>query len=86
MRDAELQRRQITASPLEQATTYEFLVRGVYQDGVRGLDLVVTGTTMEDSKSAPTLILVPRPTCAFHFSVAVGLVHFLTCGTRRVEG
>ena len=30
--------------------------------------------------------LVPRPTCAFHFSAAVGLVYFLTCVTRRVEG
>ena len=30
--------------------------------------------------------IVPRPTCAFHFSVAVGLVHFLTCVMRKVEG
>ena len=30
--------------------------------------------------------LVPRPTCVFYFSVAVGLVRFLTCVTRRVEG
>ena len=30
--------------------------------------------------------LVPRLTCAFHFSAAVGLVYFLTCVTRRVEG
>ena len=30
--------------------------------------------------------LVPRPTCVFHFSAAVGLVYFLTGVTRRVEG
>ena len=29
--------------------------------------------------------LVPRPTCVFHFSAAVGLVLFLTCVTWRVE-
>ena len=32
------------------------------------------------------LSLVPRPTSAFYFSAAVGLVYFLTCVTRRVEG
>ena len=44
------QSRQIIVSFLEQATTYEFLVRGVYGGGVRGLDFVVNGTTLEDSK------------------------------------
>ena len=29
---------------------------------------------------------VPRPTCVFHFSAAVGLVLFLMCVTWRVEG
>ena len=28
--------------------------------------------------------LVPRPTCAFHFSAAVGLVPFLTCVTHSL--
>ena len=31
-----------------------------------------------------TLIIASFP--AFHFSAAVGLVHFLTCVTRMVEG
>ena len=37
-------------------------------------------------RSLVLVSLVSRPTCAFHFSTAVGLVHFLTCVTRRVEG
>ena len=38
------------------------------------------------TKSIDITSLVPRPTCTFHFSAAVGLVYFLTCVTRRVEG
>ena len=30
--------------------------------------------------------LVPRPTCAFHFGAAVGLVPFLMCVTCRYKG
>ena len=30
--------------------------------------------------------LVPRPTCAFYISAAVGLLLFLTSVTQRVEG
>ena len=33
-----------------------------------------------------TSSLVPRPTCAFHFSAAESLVLFLTCVTCRLEG
>ena len=29
--------------------------------------------------------LVPRPTCIIHFSVAVGLVYFLTCTTHSLR-
>lgn len=47
------QSRQIIVSFLEQATTYEFLVRGIYGGGVRGLNFVVNGTTLEDIPSAP---------------------------------
>ena len=40
--------RQFSQSPLEEATTYVFVVRGLYEGGVVGEDAVVIVTTLED--------------------------------------
>ena len=42
--------RQYIAIRLEEGTTYEFAVRGIYEEGVDGLDSVVTGRTRDDSE------------------------------------
>ena len=49
--------------------------------------LLVLVTTMESGLSYIEHVhcacsLVPRPTCVFHFSIAMGLVHFLMCVTH----
>lgn len=40
--------RQFSQSQLEEATTYVFVVRGLYEGGVVGVDAVVIVTTLED--------------------------------------
>ena len=40
--------RQFSQSQLEEATTYVFVVRGLYDGGVVGEDAVVMVTTLED--------------------------------------
>ena len=46
---------------------------------------MTTGIKAQTAVKMATYSCVPRPTCVFHFSVAVGLVPFLTCVTQRVE-
>ena len=46
--------RQFSQSQLEEATTYVFVVRGLYDGGVVGEDAVVMVTTLEDGMSCTT--------------------------------
>ena len=69
----------------------EFLISITIVNSLRSLCNSAISLTFHSHARSGSLIilragLVSRSTRVFHFSTAAGLVLFLTCVTRRVEG